>query len=218
MNSAHIIVIEDDSQLRQLYVQFLQENGYPSIEPYPSVAHFLDQLNLNQVPDLILLDIMLGTQNALLQLPKIKLLLPQVPVIIVTGYQDEQFLFQALKEGADSYFIKGDSLDKLQEAIRQTLLGNAYLSTESTNQLVEYYRNAPPLNDPLHLFLTDVSLKYRLKKREMEVLNGLLAGKRYKEIASDMHVSINTVRHYVVSLYQKMNINKKEELLLKLKP
>jgi DNA-binding NarL/FixJ family response regulator len=213
MNRSRIVMIEDDEQTQVLFTELLQANGYPQIEHFSAVADFLDALDLKNPPNLILLDIMLGLQNALVQLPKIRLLIPDAKIIVVTGYTDEAFLFQALKAGADSFYIKGEAIHRLLEAIQQSLSGHAYLSPQSANQLITRFRhleNTPNGTLDLH---SRVALRFGLKKREIEVLNGLLAAKRYKEIAEDMHVSINTVRHYVVSLYQKTGIRKREDLL-----
>ncbi len=208
-----IVLIEDEALTQILFTQLLRENGFSEIEQFESVSSFLEALDLGKPPDLILLDIMLGAQNALVQLPKIRLLLPEAKIIVVTGYTEEAFLFQALKAGADSFYIKGEAIHRLLEAIQQSLSGHAYLSPQSANQLITRFRhieNTPIGALDMH---SRVAIRFGLKKREIEVLNGLLAAKRYKEIADDMHVSINTVRHYVVSLYQKTGIRKREDLL-----
>lgn len=213
MNHTRIVLIEDEAQTQSLFTQLLRANGYTEIEQFESISSFLEALDLGKPPDLILLDIMLGHQNSLVQLPKIRLLLSETKIIVVTGYTDEAFLFQALKAGADSFYIKGDAIHRLLEAIQQSLSGHAYLSPPSANQLITRFRhleNTPNTELNLH---SRVALRFGLKKREIEVLNGLIAAKRYKEIADDMHVSINTVRHYVVSLYQKTGIRKRDDLL-----
>ncbi len=213
MNQSRIVIIEDNEQTQFLFTQLLQANGYSEVVHYSTVAGFLDALDLENPPNLILLDIMLGLQNALVQLPKIRLLIPDAKIIVVTGYTDEAFLFQALKAGADSFYVKGESIHRLLEAIQQSLSGHAYLSPQSANQLITRFRHLENTPNGVLDMHSRVALRFGLKKREIEVLNGLIAAKRYKEIADDMHVSINTVRHYVVSLYQKTGIRKREDLL-----
>jgi DNA-binding NarL/FixJ family response regulator len=212
MDQVRIVMIEDDEHTQKLFSELLNAHGYSEIDHYSSVPGFLNGLNLAHPPNLILLDIMLGPQNALIQLPKIRLLLPNAKIIVVTGYTEESYLFEALKAGADSFYIKGDAINHLLEAIQQSLSGNAYLSPQSANQLITRFRRLESSSEGSFNSLSKISIQFGLKKREVEVLNGLLAGKRYKEIANDMHVSINTVRHYVVSLYQKTGIRKRDEL------
>ena len=212
MDQVRIVMIEDDEHTKKLFSELLNAHGYSEIDHYSTIPAFLDGLDLANPPNVILMDIMLGLQNALIQLPKIRLLLAKAKIIVVTGYTDESYLFQALKAGADSFYIKGDSISHLLDAIQHSLSGNAYLSPSSANQLITRFRRLENSSEDSFNHLSKVAIQFGLKKREVEVLNGLLAGKRYKEIANDMHVSINTVRHYVVSLYQKTGIRKRDEL------
>ena len=122
---------------------------------------------------------------------------------------------KALAEGADGYFLKGSDLQLLLSAIQAIMANHAYIDPSMTRVLFNHYRTNVVEQQPMPLELRYMARQFDLNKRELEVLTGLIDGMRYKEIAERYHVSINTIRHYVLSLYRKTDVNNKKELLKK---
>ncbi|MBU6343472.1 MAG: response regulator transcription factor [Bacteroidetes bacterium] len=214
----NVIIIEDEDQIRADMTAFMQlQPGY-RVHAFDSISAFIDFFKSDTKVDLILLDVMLHQENSLHHLFKIKRLVPDAKILIVTGSNAEAFLFKAIQEGADGYYLKGSDIHLLQEAIQHVLKNSAFVDPAMTRLLLKPLKSRPQtqsasIQPELQYFIQN----YDLNKREIEVLTGLSEGLRYKEIADQFHVSINTVRHYVLTLYRKAGVNNRKGLLKKLK-
>ncbi|MEI6411302.1 MAG: response regulator transcription factor [Bacteroidota bacterium] len=213
----HIVIIEDDPELRADMAVFLRLEPSFRVSPFESIGAFINDYTTEDKIDLILLDVMLYEQNSLNHLFKIRRLIPQVKILIVTGSNTEAFLMKALSEGADGYYLKGSNLELLLGAIRAVSANQAYIDPAMTKFLFNYYKANVVEQKPVSPELSYMTREFDLNKRETEVLTGLMNGLRYKEIAERYHVSINTIRHYVLSLYRKTDVNNKKALLKKVR-
>jgi len=213
----HIVIIEDDSGLRADMASFLRLEPTFHVSPFDSIGAFINDYTTEDKIDLILLDVMLYEQNSLNHLFKIRRLIPQVKILIVTGSNTEEFLMKALSEGADGYYLKGSNLELLLGAIRAVSANQAYIDPAMTKFLFNHYKANVVEQKPVSPELNYMTREFDLNKRETEVLTGLMNGLRYKEIAELYHVSINTIRHYVLSLYRKTDVNNKKALLKKVR-
>ncbi|MFZ4476838.1 MAG: response regulator [Saprospiraceae bacterium] len=212
-----IVIIEDDPTLRADMTDFLQAQDNFRVSSFESIGSFVDYFTMETKVDLMLLDVMLHGQNSLNHLFKIKRLVPNTKVLIVTGSNSEAFLLKALAEGAEGYYLKGADLQVLLGAIQNVLEHSAYVDPTLTKTLIKRYKTNVPEQPTASPELNYMAQNFELNKREMEILTGLSDGMRYKEIAERYHVSINTVRHYVLSLYRKTNVNNRKELIKKTK-
>lgn len=213
----HIVIIEDDPDLRADMAVFLALQASFRVSAFESIGAFVDHYAIEDKIDLILLDVMLHEQNSLHHIFKIRRLFPEVKILIVTGSNTEEFLMKALAEGANGYYLKGSDLQLLLDAIRTISANQAYIDPSLTKVLFNHFKTNAVEQQPVSLELSYMTRQFDLNKRELEVLSGLIEGLRYKEIAERYHVSINTVRHYVLSLYRKTDVNNKKELLKKVR-
>ncbi len=217
-----LAIIEDDQQLLKRMAFFLdKQEGMKCSIGSGSLGEFFEKLPDYSTIDLILLDIELSdTINTIDHIQKLKSLLPQARVVIITGHNHPEYIYSALQNGADSFYLKGSGLDKLLEAIEATLEGGSYLDPEAAAHIRKLIRGeaqaAPPLTAPAGGRKNAPGLN-SLPQREKQVAEGLLRGKSYQEIAEDIHLSINTVRHYVKVLYKKFEVSNKIQLSNKLK-
>lgn len=182
-----------------------------------SVESFFDQLLERQlVPDIILLDLDLRGQQSIAYLPKIKRLAKDAKVIMVTGHDNPVLLAKAIESGADGYFVKRtDPQPDLAEVVKLTFEGGAFLEPSISANLLKAFQNRKLPHHQINIGELSKKLNIILAKREIEVLDGLLEEKSYQEIADDNHISINTVRHYVKGLYQKIGVSSRRELIEK---
>jgi len=180
------------------------------------IAHSLDELyaqleaKKTQI-DILLLDISLEAINSLEHISAIKSLLPNTKIVVMTGHKASSFLLQALQAGADSYYLKYSAPAQLVETIIATHKGGAFLDPQAATSIVELFRkkDATP-----SFLLVEEKLRqmWDLNQRELQVLKGLLNEQTYQEIATKNNVALNTIRHYVKSLYKKANVNNKAQL------
>ncbi|HMQ47447.1 MAG TPA: response regulator transcription factor [Saprospiraceae bacterium] len=223
MQEKRIALVEDDELLLKRMAYFLdnQEN-MRCVLTASSLGVFFEKLNSSEI-DLLLLDVELSGQvNSLEHLVKVRALLPASKIVIITGHNHPQYLYRALKQGANGFYLKGSGLSKLLEVIETTCLGGVYLDPEAAVSLVpfiqetEFSTQKPPKQVSESIDLEQEATKM-LTHREKEIADALIVGRSYQEISNDLNISINTVRHHIKSLYKKFGIKNKIQLSYKLK-
>lgn len=151
------------------------------------------------MPDIVLMDINLGEQkNGTDCVRVLKPLMPATNFMMCTVYEDDENIFEALRAGASAYILKKTEPSRLLEAIRELHQGGAPMSSQIAKKVVSNFRIHEPGMDPM--------LK-KLSQREMEILEWLSKGLMYKEIASELGISIETVRKHVYRIYEKLHVN-----------
>ncbi|MCB0560395.1 MAG: response regulator transcription factor [Lewinellaceae bacterium] len=224
-----IALIEDDQRLSKRMAFFLnKQDDLECVVSAGSLGEFFERLNEKLKLDLLLLDIELsGSINTIGHLQKIKNLLPNIKILVITGHNHPDYLLRALQEGADSFYLKGSGLPKLLEAIDTTYAGGTYLDPEAAVHILPYIRKQKsrpktgiPSFDECEAAASEGlgEQAIPLNKREQQVAKGLIEGQSYQEIAQHINLSVNTVRHYVKVLYKKFEVANKVQLSNKLKP
>jgi DNA-binding NarL/FixJ family response regulator len=136
---------------------------------------------------------------------RLKSLLPDSPVLMLTVFEDTEKIFRALAAGASGYLLKRSSPAKLLEAISEVLEGGSPMSASIARKVVQSFQNTPQRG------AADSDLSHR----EQEVLNGLSEGLAYKQIADQLGVSIHTVRNYIRRIYEKLHVQTRTEAVAK---
>jgi len=202
MNPIYIAIIEDDMVVQESLIEFfsLQAN-IETVLVANSVERFFELIKDGEfTPKILLLDINLPGISGLEGLPLIKKKLPEIDVMMLTTFDETDKIFEALSCGACSYMSKRISLQKILEAVQIVSKGGSYMSPAIARKIADYY--AP-------------KRKQLLTSRQMEIVEGIVSGKSYKMIASDLFVSIDTVRSHIKNIYKTLEINCKAELIRK---
>ena len=131
---------------------------------------------------------------------------PETKVIFLTGYDDEQFLVQAMESGASGYVLKTGGCVQLLGAIRDVYRGGSYLSPAMLNKLVDDFRSRAKSYGPVSRWDT-------LTNREREVLKMLAEGRSVKEIACDFDLSVKTVEAHKFNLMRKLDLHNKAQVV-----
>jgi DNA-binding NarL/FixJ family response regulator len=176
----------------------------PDIHPVGAVADVGDGLELAHelAPDLVLLGVEPGTEDALLQLKTIRTELPEAGVVVLTSMHDPEFAAAALRAGVRGFVSKHRPIDKLVTLIRQAAAGEMVLTEETVPALL---RRRPVRDD-------DVQRAFdRLTPREMETLSVLASGRTTTESAAVLHISPLTVRSHVKQILSKLGVHSKLE-------
>ena len=132
---------------------------------------------------------------------------PGVSIIIHSVADDQESIFKCLCHGAQSYLTKGETLDRIRETILLTHGGGSLMSVEIARKVVDFF-GTRAASMTAQVQPEDMGLN----PREQWVVNLILDGLSYKMVASEMGVSINTVRKHIKSVYRKLNINTSMEL------
>ena len=189
------IVLESFTKIINTTNDFVVVNGFYSCE---EALTQIQEIN----PDFILIDISLPGMNGIEGIKRIKLILPEVSIIVVTVHENSRYVFDALCMGAMGYVTKSSGGDKLIEALYQAEAGGAPMSINIARMVVESFQKKQ---------------FYNLTDKENQVLGFLSEGKTYASIAEDLKVSVNTIKFHVRNIYEKLHVSTKDELINLLK-
>lgn len=200
-----IALVEDDKKVREgLNALICGTPGYNCIAAYANAEEALEELPEHK-PDVVLMDINLPGMSGIECVKTLKARQPDLQIIMLTVYEDDDLIFQSLAAGAVGYILKKTPPAKLLEAIEEVHRGGSFMSSQIARRVVEVFRQK------------DLSAKNTaaLSHRENEILSCLAKGYRYKEIAGLSGISIETVRTHIRHIYEKLHVHSRTEAVLK---
>lgn len=156
-------------------------------------------------PDVVLMDINLGAMDGIECVARLKTACPAIQIIMVTVYEDTEKIYPALEAGAAGYLLKRTGAEELFDAIRQVQRGESPMSGPIARKVVQFFQRKGRTTELLD----------QLSPKEHKVLEKVAQGFLYKEIALEMHVTLETVRTHIRSIYQKLQVNTKTDAVLK---
>ena len=217
-----LAIIEDQAPIRETLHEYLcAQSEFRCVLIAESVEAFLELLPTAAVPpQLILSDIGLTGLTGIEGLPLIKQHLPEAQVLMLSVYADSERVFEALRAGAVGYLLKNTPLAQLKEHLLQVAGGGSPMSPGVARYVVQAFARIPPV-PAAHIPLASLLASEPLTTREMEIVRGIEDGLSYKLIADRHSISIDTVRNHIRSVYRKLQVNSKSELMahaLKRKP
>jgi len=171
----------------------------------------LGKLEDNHNVDLILMDIEMPVLNGIETTQIVKQKYPQIKIIMLTAFDNDENIFNAIKAGADGYLLKEINPKDLYEGIVETLNGGAAMNPSIALKTLKLLRN--PLSIENEKDKEDISLS----KREIEVLEQLSTGLSYTVIAENLFLSPSTVRKHIENIYKKLQVHSKIEAVQKAK-
>jgi DNA-binding NarL/FixJ family response regulator len=209
--SIQVALVEDDPNLRANLSAMLNNSaGFKCQATYADGAAALRGIPANR-PDVVLMDInlpgMLGTECV----RKLKALTPNLPVLMLTVYEDSEQIFKSLMSGATGYLLKRTPRDKLLDAIREVDAGGAPMSRQIARRVVQFFQSVKDLPSDVQ----KPAVVVNLTDREKEVLAALAKGYAYKEIADQLNISFETVRTHLRTIYEKLHVHSRTEAVLK---
>jgi DNA-binding NarL/FixJ family response regulator len=193
-----VSLIEDDKTIREGYVFLLEAAKQITVaSSYSNVEDALKKLAADQ-PHVILLDIELPGISGIDALPKLKKLLPEVYILMLTVYDQPNNIFRALGTGASGYLTKNSSPEKLISAIHEVMEGGGPMSANIARMVISSFQRS------------DTS---PLTRRETEILEHIAVGKSRKKIAEELFIDLETVKSHIKNIYQKLDVHSKEDAL-----
>lgn len=200
-----VALVEDQKDLCRSWVQIIESFGrFKCIITCASAEEAMAEIPKAH-PDVILMDIRLPRMSGIECTSRLKEILPETPVVILTVLDDDELIFRALEAGADGYLLKRSKPTDLCEALLDVLDGGAPMSSSIAWRVVRSFRR-PPAN-PRN--------KTHLSSREIEVLGLLSRGLSNKEIADQISLSVETVRSYLKTIYEKLHVHCRTEAVMR---
>lgn len=200
-----IIITEDNVTIREgLALLINATEGMNCIAQYNSCEEMLADVK-NHQPDVILQDIGLPGMTGIEGVKKIREILPDIIILMLTVYEDEDNIFESLKAGASGYLLKKTSPAQLIESIKDAYNGGSPMSSNIARKVVSFFKKERKVDDP----------EANLSKREKEILASLAEGNSYKLIADKLFISIDTVRTHIRHIYKKLHVHSQSEAISK---
>jgi DNA-binding NarL/FixJ family response regulator len=172
-------------------------------------SELLEKLEANHNLDLILMDIEMPVLNGIDTTQLVKQKYPQIKIIMLTAFDNDEHIFNAIKAGADGYLLKEINPTDLYEGIHETLNGGAAMNPSIALKTLKLLRNPITISNPKD------QEEISLSKREIEVLEQLSKGLSYTAIADNLFLSPSTVRKHIENIYKKLQVHSKIEAVQK---
>ncbi len=193
-----VCIIEDDETIREGYAYLIgKTEGYTIVNTYSSYEEAVKKIG-NDDPDVILLDVELPGLSGIDAIPKLKKLLPETYILILTVYEQDMLIFRALGNGASGYLTKNTPHEKIISAIHEVMEGGGPMSAHIARMVIQsFQRNeASPLT-----------------RRETEILEQISTGKSRKRIAEELFIDLETVKSHIKNIYHKLNVHSKADAI-----
>jgi|SRR6185437_403476 len=200
-----VAIVEDDEGLRLSLMSMLEDaRGFKCLSAFRTAEEALTEIP-KRAPEVVLMDINLPGMSGIDCVRKMRELLPQCRVIMITVYRDNEKIFEALRAGASGYLLKRATPKNILDSITDVHQGGSPMSSEVARKVVEAFQQ-PIIKTEEHP---------ELSSREQEVLELLAKGLPDKLIADKLDISKRTVRFHLGHIYDKLHVRSRTEAVLK---
>lgn len=173
------------------------------IGTFTSAEQLINQFDILQ-PDITIVDLDLQGMNGIEVITLLKSAYPNAKFLVLTNFSDDDKLFNALRAGADGYLLKKDAYKNLEPAIVSVLNEGAPMTTEVARKVILYFQKQVSMSDFTNL-----------TEKEKIVLQLLVDGFLYKEIAAQLKVTIDTIKKHTQNIYEKLHVRTRSEAIKK---
>ncbi len=201
----NVLLVDDDALIREsLTVLLSLEDDIAEIR---QAAHGQEALEICQqwLPDVVLMDIRMPVMDGVAGTKALKAAYPQLPVVILTTFKDDEYIREAVRHGAAGYLLKNQPSESIINSLRWVLRGNTVFPQDVANSLSQMLQSGSSAVD-----ITD----WNFTAREQEVLELLAEGCSNKEIAGSLFLSEGTVRNYVTGMLEKLHLRDRTQLAI----
>lgn len=201
-----VMIYEDNDHLRNSMLSLFEWNAdHKVILAKSNPASILSDVQQN-LPDIILMDIDMPEMDGITALKILRVHYPELPVIMLTIFDDQENIYQAICAGASGYLLKHD-FENIISSIQDVLKGGAPMTGAVAKKVLASLSGIKPKSSiPTNI----------LTPREMEILNGLVKGLSYKMIADQCSLSLDTIRTHIKKIYKKLQVNSATEAIYKI--
>ena len=202
-----VSIVEDNNTIREGLAALIRgTDNYDCVGAYVDCETFLEEMDSNKC-DIVLMDIGLPGMNGIEGVKKAKEKDPDINILMLTIYEENNVVFEALCAGACGYLVKKTPPTRLLEAIKDAHEGGSPMSSHIARQVINVFQQNANIEG------TDD--KYNLSDREKDVLKLLADGNNYQQIADSLFISVDTVRHHIRNVYKTLHVHSQSEAVAK---
>lgn len=203
----NVAIVEDNEIIREgLSALIKGTEGYYLAGAFMDCESFLQKFRTIE-PDVVLMDIALPGMNGIEGVKAAKKIKPEISIIMLTIYEDNNTIFEALCSGACGYLVKKTPPIRLLEAVKDVYSGGSPMSSNIARKVITVFQQNK--NGQFE------DTEYKLTERERQVLNYLSDGNNYQEISDSLYISLDTVRHHIKNIYKKLHVHSQSEAVAK---
>jgi DNA-binding NarL/FixJ family response regulator len=200
-----VAIVDDEKELCESIATFVNgSSGFRCVTTYHSAEAALQHLPAEK-PDVVLMDINMTGMNGVECVRRLKGLVPEMKIMMLTVYEDSDQIFRALSAGASGYMLKRSTPARLLEAIKELHEGGSPMSSSIARKVVASFQKSGQIREE----------KANLSPREQTVLESMAKGLTYKQTADHLEISIDTVRTHVRRIYEKLHVKSNTEAVAK---
>ena len=206
-----VLIADDQELIRESLGIVLGANPDMEITGMASDGQSVLSMIKKEKPDVILMDIRMPGMDGVECTRIVKEKYPDIYIIILTTFDDDEYVYGALKYGASGYLLKGISMKELDSAIRTVVSGRAMINPEITDTVVKLFNQMAKSNYSIQV---DDKMTEDLTKTEWKVIQKIGCGLSNKEISVDLALSEGTVRNYLSSILSKLDLRDRTQLAI----
>jgi DNA-binding NarL/FixJ family response regulator len=201
-----VAIVEDNQELMKSMEQLFEQTE--GIRCVASVNNLLNVVSIFQktLPEIVIMDIGLPDISGIEGVRTLKNNFDNMQILMFTVFEDDDKIFDAIREGASGYLLKKTRPAAIIEAIRELHDGGSPMSPSVARRVIRYFQSGPQLKQE----------DYQLTVREKEILFALIDGLSYKKIADKYYLSVHTIRKHISSVYEKLHVHSRSQAVAKI--
>ncbi len=203
-----IVIFEDNHDLRESLFALLNSTGeFEVLGAFTNCSKIYEQIT-DLKPDVILMDIDMPETNGIEGLKIVTTNFPEINVIMLTVFESNDYIFDAIRAGAVGYLLKKSSPSEIIKAIHEVKEGGTVMTPSIARKVLQFFPKEPEVKEPIN---DKVDPTEKLTLREMEVLELLTKGFTYRMAAYELGISTETIRTYIKRIYNKLHVHSNTE-------
>lgn len=200
-----VVIVEDVKEIREgLQILIDASEGFVCVKTFAAGEEAVAELTQIN-PDVVLMDIHLPGISGIEAVRKLKNQCPDTQFIMSTIYEDDESIFESLKAGASGYLLKKTAPSKIIDSIMEVYAGGSPMSGQIARKVIDSFQKKDSIDQ-----------SELLTQREKEILRSLSKGLRYKEIAAQLNIGLETVRTHARNIYEKLQVQSRTEAINKI--
>jgi DNA-binding NarL/FixJ family response regulator len=202
-----VAIVEDDGPFRKSLCQVIEsKRGFTCVVECGTGAEALERIPRNP-PEIVLMDLNLPDFSGAQVTARLKAVLPDISIVVLTVYNDTEHIFKALRAGACGYLLKQATADEILEAIMEAHRGGAPMTSGIARKVIATFQEQPPTDEATA----------RLSPREREILELVADGYTSKEVADKLAITLSTVCWNLDEIYKKLHVHSRVQAVNKLR-